>query len=112
MEPWVSEETVRRTYREVQVRLLQGDNRPTRDKQVKLFRFLSARTDPYGLDKSAKAAKALISEWDHENPGDAYGSDTRRFWRNYDRVLLLIARPMEASAQRERERTERERRRR
>lgn len=114
VEPWVSEETIRRTYREAQIRLLQGDNRRTKDKQIKLFRFVSARTSPYGMyrEERAKVAKALIPEWDQENPGDAYGSDTRRFWRDYDRALLLIARPMAAAKQRERERKSRERRRR
>jgi len=114
VEPWISEETLRRTYREAQIRLLQGDNRRTKDKQIRLFRFVSARTDPYGIyrEERAKAAKALISEWDQENPSDAYGFDTRRFWRDYDRALLLVARPMEAAEQRERERASRERRRR
>ena len=112
-EPWISEETIQRTYREAQIRLLQGDNRPTKNKQIRLFRFVSGRTHPYGLGKKerAEAAKALVSEWDQENPGDTYGSDTRRFWRDYDRALLLIAQPMKASAQRERERAARERRR-
>jgi hypothetical protein len=113
-EPWVSEETIRRTYREAQIRLLQGDNRRTKDKQIKLFRFISARIHPCGIyrEERAKAAKALMSEWDQENPDDAYGTDTRRFWRDYDRALLLVARPMEAAEQRERERASRERRRR
>jgi hypothetical protein len=113
-EPWISEATILRTYREAQVRLLQGDNRPTKDKQTRLFRFVSSKTDPYGLNKKerTKIAKRLISEWDKENPDDAYGSDTRRFWRDYDRAVLQIAQPMRASAQRERERTKREHRRR
>jgi hypothetical protein len=113
-EPWVSEETIRRTFREAQVRMLQGDNRPVKDKQTKLFRFVSARTNPYGMyrEERAKVAKTLIAEWDRENPDDAYGSDTRRFWRDYDRSLLLIARPIAAAEQRERERESRERRRR
>ena len=113
-EPWVSEETIRRTYREAQVRMLQGDNRPVKDKQIKLFRFVSARTNPYGIyrEERAKDAKTLIAEWDRENPDDAYGSDTRRFWRDYDRSLLLIAQPISAAEQRERERSSRERRRR
>jgi hypothetical protein len=114
VEPWISEETIRRTYREAQIRLLQGDNRRIKQKQVRLFRFVSARTDPYGISREerANAAKALISEWDQENPSDAYGTDTRRFWRDYDRSLLLIAQPISAGEQRGRERSSRERRRR
>jgi hypothetical protein len=113
-EPWISEEAIQRTYREAQVRLLQGDNRPIRDKQTRLFRFVFSRIESYGLEKKerAEAAKKLISEWDRNNPDDAYGSDTRRFWRDYDRAVLQIAQPMRASAQRERERTKREHRRR
>src|SRR5215207_8347489 len=113
-EPWVSEDTIRRTYREAQVRMLQGDNRPTKAKQIRLFRFVSARTNPYGVyrEERAKLAKMLVSEWDRENPDDTYGFDTRRFWRDYDRSLLLVALPMVAAKQRERERESRERRRR
>jgi hypothetical protein len=113
-EPWVSEDTIRRTYREAQVRMLQGDNRPAKDKQIRLFRFVSTRTNPHGVyrEERAKVAKMLVSEWDRENPDDTYGSDTRRFWRDYDRSLLLVALPMAAAKQRERERESRERRRR
>jgi hypothetical protein len=114
VEPWISEETIRRTYREAQIRLLQGDNRRIKEKQIRLFRYVSARTDPYGINREerAKAAKALISGWDQENPSDAYGTDSRRFWRDYDRARLLVALPIEAAEQRERERASRERRRR
>ena len=63
-------------------------------------------------EERAKVAKMLVSEWDRENPDYAYGSDTRRFWRDYDRSLLLVALPMAAAKQRERERESRERRRR
>jgi hypothetical protein len=113
-EPWISDETIQRTYREAQIRLLHGDNRPTRNKQIRLFRFVSSRTDPYGLDKKERAevAKALILEWDQKHPGEAYGSDTRRFWRDYDRALVQIAQPMKAATQRQRERATREHRRR
>ena len=109
VEPWISEETVRRTYREAQVRMLRGDNRPAKSKQLDLFRFVSGRTDPstlYGRER-AKAAKTLVPEWDQENPADAYGADTRRFWRDYDRALELIALPMAAAKRREKERRRR-----
>ncbi len=110
VEPWVSEETVRRTYREAQVRLLQGDNRPAKNKQLRLFRFVSARTDPFTLyeKERARAARELVPEWDRENPTDTYGNDTRRFWRDYDRALLLIARPIAAAEDRGRQRPRRE----
>lgn len=112
-EPWISEETVRRTYREAQVRMLQGDNRPAKDKQLALFRFVSSRTDPFTLygKERARAAKELVSVWDRTNPHDAYGTDTRRFWRDYDRALELIAMPRASAKRREKERRARERRR-
>ena len=109
VEPWVSEETVRRTYREAQVRMLRGDNRPAKSKQLDLFRFVSSRTDPFALHgkERARAARELVPEWDRENPDDAYGTDTRRFWRDYDRALELIAQPMRAAKRREKERRRR-----
>ena len=112
VEPWVSEETVRRTYREAQVRMLRGDNRPAKKKQLDLFRFVSSRTDPFTLygKERARVARALVSEWDRDNQNDAYGSETRRFWRDYDRALELIALPMAAAKRREKERQARERR--
>ena len=111
VEPWVSEETVRRTYREAQVRMLRGDNRPAKSKQLDLFRFVSSRTDPFTLygKERARAARKLVPEWDRENPDDAYGTDTRRFWRDYDRAVELIAQPMSAAKRRENERQRRSR---
>ena len=111
VEPWVSEETVRRTYREAQVRLLQGDNHPAKSKQLDLFRFVSTRTDPYTLygRERARVAKELVPEWDRENPHNPYRGDTRRFWRDYDRAVRLIALPLEAAEQRARKRKLRER---
>lgn len=113
VEPWVSEATVRRTYREAQVRMLRGDNRPAKSKQLDLFRFVSSKTNPFTLygRERAEAAKILVPEWDCENPADAYGSDTSRFWRDYDRALRLVAQPMAAAERREEERQARERRR-
>ena len=111
VEPWVSEETVRRTYREAQVRMLHGDNRPVKNKQLDLFRFVSSKTDPstlYGRER-ARVAKELVPEWNQVHPNDAYGGDTRRFWRDYDRAVRLIALPLEAAEQRERKRKPRER---
>ena len=111
MEPWVSEETVRRTYREAQVRMLHGDNRPVKNKQLDLFKFVSSKTDPstlYGRER-ARVAEEFVSEWDQVHPNDAYGGDTRRFWRDYDRAVRLIALPLEAAEQRERKRKPRER---
>ena len=110
VEPWVSEETVRRTYREAQIRMLHGDNRPVKNKQLDLFRFVSSKTDPttlFGRER-AKAAKVLVPEWNREHPQDAYGDDTRRFWRDYDRAVRLIVLPLEAAEQRERKRKPRE----
>jgi hypothetical protein len=111
VEPWVSEETVRRTYREAQLHMLRGDNRPAKSKQLNLFRFVSSRTDPttlYGRER-ARVARELLPEWDRENPDDAYRGDTRRFWRDYDRAVRLIALPLEAAKHRERTREPRER---
>jgi hypothetical protein len=111
VEPWISEKTVRRTYREAQVRMLRGDNRPAKSKQLDLFRFVSGKTDPFTLygRERAKVTKTLVPEWDQRNPADAYGADTRRFWRDYDRALELIALPMAAAKRRERERRRRSR---
>jgi hypothetical protein len=114
VEPWVSEETLQRTYREAQLQLLQGDNRPAKDKQVKLLRFVTSRTDPTTLtpNKRARMAKELLAKWDEQNPDDAYGRDTRRFWRDYDRSLRLIAQPISAAKERQRQKELRKQRRR
>ena len=114
VEPWVSEETLQRTYREAQLQLLRGDNRLAKDKQVKLLRFISSRTDPTTLtpNKRARMAKELLAKWDEQNPDDAYGRDTRRFWRDYDRSLRLIAQPISAAKERQRQKELRKQRRR
>ncbi len=91
--------------------MLRGDNRPAKSKQLDLFRFVSGKTDPFTLygRERAKVTKTLVPEWDQRNPADAYGADTRRFWRDYDRALELIALPMAAAKRRERERRRRSR---
>jgi hypothetical protein len=53
--------------------------------------------------KRARIAKELVAEWDEENPENAYGHDTRRFWRDYDRSLQLIAQPISAAEARQRQ---------
>jgi hypothetical protein len=92
---------------------LKGDNRPAQDKQVKLLRFITSRTDPTTLTpkKRAQIAKELVAKWDEENPDNAYKRNTRRFWRDYDRSLQLIAQPIAAAEERQRQRKLRKRRR-
>ncbi len=101
----------RSTYREAQVRMLHGDNRPIRNKQLDLFRFVPSKTDPSTLcgRERARVTKELVSEWDQVHLEDTYDGDTRRFWRDYDRAVRLIALPLEAAEQRERKRKPRER---
>ena len=94
IEPWVSAETVLQSYRHIQRGLLGGDNRPLR-KNLKLLRFVIERTNPASLSpkERARIGGELVAGWDQENPREAYGQDTRRFWRDYDRARQSIALP-------------------
>src|SRR5215204_7297643 len=47
--PWVSAKTVDRAYRSAQRRILRRDNRLMGEKNLKLFRFVTARLEPTGL---------------------------------------------------------------
>jgi hypothetical protein len=112
VQPWVSKETIRRTYWEAQVRTLHGGNRPVKNKQLDLFRFVSSKTTPsilYGRARS-RVVKDLVPGRHQVHPNDAYGGDARRFRRDYDRAVRPIAAlPLEVAEQRERKRKPRER---
>ena len=75
-------------------------NRRVSDKNLKLLRFVTERIDSRG--HRPENGKALVAEWVREwdaqkeveeNPRKraSYKGDTRRFWRDYNRVLRLVA---------------------
>ena len=118
--PWVSAKTVHRAFRAAQSRILDRDNRPIKEKNLKLFRFVTERLEPTGLfedgeprfppgeegmteDESIKhgafekkpTGRELVREWDAlpwvQKNQWAYGENTGRFWRDYKHTKLRIA---------------------
>jgi hypothetical protein len=101
VEPWVSADTVQRVYRDIQRRLLGGDNRPVGEKNRRLFLFVIERVDSLYLqpEEKRRLGKDLVCEWDRECSQDerrrewTYHGDTRTFWRDYNLARQLITSP-------------------
>jgi hypothetical protein len=115
--PWVSSKTVERAFRKAQIKTLgSGGGRRTGEKNLKLLRFVIERIEHLGMFEEGKRppgapegmaelelvaqypryrkmqnGKELVSEWNETNPQWSYGNDTRRFWRDYNRIKKLVA---------------------
>jgi hypothetical protein len=80
--PWVSFETVRRTYRQAQIELGGKDNRPLGARNLAVFRFVvSRRTGQHSVPSWNK----LMAEWNRVHREQQY-ADRRVFARDYHRV--------------------------
>lgn len=89
--PWLSGQAVKDAYISVQRDSILGhQSRRLSDKNLKLLRFVVERTDPTGPKPKGKE---LVKEWDLENPQWAYGTDTRTFWRDYNRARNAVISP-------------------
>jgi hypothetical protein len=112
--PWVSSKAVERAFRKAQIKTLgSGGGRPPGEKNLRLFRFVVERIEPLGLlgeplpdapehmvelelvanhwYMKTPEGKELVREWDETYPQWKYGSDTRRFWRDYNRIRKTVA---------------------
>jgi hypothetical protein len=104
IEPWVSPESVQQIYSDAE-RTLRGEHRVRRleDKSLKLLQFVTERVDPLGLTPEEREltprqlrrrmGQKLVDAWDKENPGDTYGSNTRKFWRDFNRARRAVLSP-------------------
>jgi hypothetical protein len=118
--PWVSAKTVARAYRSAQRRILHRDNRPIKEKNLKLFRFVTERLEPTGLFEDGTpqyppgeewmieeelikhgafekkpTGHELVREWDAQpwvqDNQWTYDGNTRTLWRDYNQTRLRIA---------------------
>jgi hypothetical protein len=97
--PWVSEERVKNHYRKAKIEVMgTSGGKPSSRKNLKLFRFVTERVDPTITRGHTKMpnGKTLVSEWNEAYPDWAYMTsvgdlDTRRFWRDYNRIKRTIA---------------------
>lgn len=96
---WVSWETVKKGYREAQIKVMgTSGGKPPSPKNLKLFRFITARVEPtstLGYTRMPNG-KSLVSEWNEAYPEWAYKDsvgdlNTRQFWRDYNRIRKTIA---------------------
>jgi hypothetical protein len=118
--PWVSANTVSRAYKSAQRRILQRNNRSIKEKNLRLFRFVTERLEPtgrfedgkprvppgeegdtkddliaYGAYEKKPMGHELVREWDAlpwvQRNGWTYDSDTRTFWRDYNKTKRRLA---------------------
>jgi hypothetical protein len=118
--PWVSAKTVHRAFRAAQSRILGRDNRPIKEKNLKLFRFVTERLEPTGLFQDSEpqfppgeegmiedeliahgayekrpTGSELVREWDAQPWVQAnqwtYRGNARQFLRDYRLTRARIA---------------------
>jgi hypothetical protein len=118
--PWVSAKTVHRAFRVAQSRILGRDNRHIKEKNLKLFRFVTERLEPTGLFEDGEprfppgeegmiedelvrhgafekraTGRELVREWDAQpwvqDNQWTYDGDTRTFWRDYNNTRIRLA---------------------
>ena len=112
----MSSRTVQRAFRKAQIKTQGSDGgRSLGEKNLKLLRFVIERMEPLGLLKEGKRpygapeglveielvthlwyvkapkGKELANEWNRTYPQWSYKDDTRRFWRDYNRIKKAVA---------------------
>lgn len=113
--PWVSSKAVERAFRKAQIKTMgSAGGKPPGEKNLKLFRFVVERIEPLGMLEEGKKlpgapkwmlelelvaehwymkmpeGKELVSEWNETYPQWSYKDDTRRFWRDYNRIRKSV----------------------
>jgi hypothetical protein len=116
--PWISSRSVARAFHEAQIKTLgSGAGSSAGEKNLTLLRFVIERTDPLGMLEAGSripktpekgkpteleliinlqyvkvpGGKELVKEWNELNPQWSYGGDTRRFWRDFNRIRKSVA---------------------
>ncbi len=87
-EPWLSAETVLRAYRKVQRWALGGDNRPIKEKNLRVFEFVESQKHEGQRPRWA----TLLERWNEDNSEELY-SDLRHFVRDYHRTKTALLSP-------------------
>ncbi len=84
-------ETVELAYRQLQKRVTGGKAGRVGHKNLNLLRFVTERADAAG---NLPAGRTLVREWDkkweQERLQWCYGSNTRRFWRDFRDVQKSV----------------------
>lgn len=88
VEPWVSADTVLRAYRDVQRRVLPGDNRPVGDRSLGLARFVAEQE----RDGDLPTWREMRTRWNEARPEWNYDDD-RRFRRDVVRARRILLFP-------------------
>jgi len=88
VEPWVSADTVLRAYRDVQRRVLPGDNRPVGERSLALARFVAEQE----RDGERRTWRVLRTRWNEAHPDQPYEED-RRFRRDVVRANQILLFP-------------------
>jgi hypothetical protein len=87
VQPWVPPETVGAAYRQLQKKVIGGECGRIGDKNLKLLQFVANRADANGkLPKGDMLVQEWDRRWKREHPEWCYGSDKRRFWRDFRNV--------------------------
>jgi hypothetical protein len=97
--PWVPEERVTKAYRKAKRKVMgTSGGKPPKLKNLILFRFVTEKIEPACRRGGTRMpnGKGLVREWNEAHPEWKYKNsvgdlDTRRFWRDYNRIRKTIA---------------------
>ncbi len=87
--PWVSAETVRRNYRNIQQQTIVGDNHALPLRSIAVVRFVERRIREAG---ERPPWPELLGQWNRQNPEWSY-KDYRGLRQTYQRAVKKIAHP-------------------
>jgi hypothetical protein len=91
VQPWVPPETVEVAYRQLQKRVIDGECGRIGDKNLKLLQFATESADANGnLPKGGVLVQDWDRKWKRKHPEWCYGSDKRRFWRDFRHVQRKV----------------------
>jgi hypothetical protein len=78
---------VKVAYRQLQKRVIGGECGRIGDKNLKLLQFVTESADANGnLPKGDVLVQDWDRKWKRKHPEWCYGSDKRRFWRDFRHV--------------------------
>lgn len=89
VEPWVPADSLLRIYRDIQRRMLQGDNRLVDEEALRLFSWVARRR----RDAARPTWKEMVVEWDGQHPPpdkSSHGGNYRRFYTYWRRAMDAI----------------------
>jgi hypothetical protein len=93
--PWISAETVKSAFQEMQRRVVRGTNKPLDDRTLRVLRFVEEQKGSLRADRPSY--EMLLKRWNRQYPKERY-RDYRSFSKAYRRAFQNVIRPLYATS--------------